>query len=195
MTSPMPLSERSTNSRGTKRQAPKDEDVIVEGAAADWAAASKSKRTKIERKPCINKTHDRHYNEIASNRLSDTELPYVPPAGDRTVPKSQRTSPSSGPNAPLNCYCGKPENASQGTVRCANSPHCNVGTYHRKCVGLASRKENPGWRCFACRPSPASTSSQQQCPPTPTARSLFSSQPSQNSQPEPPPSEPSPLIF
>lgn len=53
------------------------------------------------------------------------------------------------------CNCGKQENFMEATVQCANVPNCSVGTYHKKCVGLASRKETTGWRCVACRPIPS----------------------------------------
>lgn len=53
------------------------------------------------------------------------------------------------------CTCGKQENLMEATVQCANVPHCSVGTYHKKCVGLASRKETTRWRCVACRPIPS----------------------------------------
>ena len=54
------------------------------------------------------------------------------------------------------CTCGEQENLMEATVQCANVPNCSVGTYHKKCVGLASRKETTGWRCVACRPIPSS---------------------------------------
>ena len=54
------------------------------------------------------------------------------------------------------CNCARPENNHESTVQCANALNCEVGTYHNKCVGLASRKETTGWRCVACRPLPSS---------------------------------------
>ena len=53
------------------------------------------------------------------------------------------------------CNCDKKDNLMEATVQCANVPNCSVGTYHKKCVGLATRKETTGWRCVACRPIPS----------------------------------------
>ena len=74
----------------------------------------------------------------------------------RSTEATQRMAPSPGSAAdPRVCSCGKPANASNDIVHCANAPHCRIGTYHKICVGLANRNETTNWRCVKCRPTPS----------------------------------------
>ena len=82
-----------------------------------------------------------------------------PVTAQRLKPLLPKPPPSIDSAPRTVCNCGRPENINEATVQCANAPKCEVGTYHKKCVGLASRKETTSWRCVACRPLPSSMQS------------------------------------
>lgn len=83
------------------------------------------------------------------------------PREPATTILAETSTPSSFRETTSNsvCHCANPENMGAPTVQCANSLNCHVGTYHKKCVGLATRKETAGWRCVSCRPTPSSIKS------------------------------------
>lgn len=51
------------------------------------------------------------------------------------------------------CSCKKEVARDDGSVICANQ-QCPVLTFHKACVGLASRQVPNGWRCWQCRAKP-----------------------------------------
>ncbi|GAB1731855.1 hypothetical protein NU195Hw_Modified_344t1 [Hortaea werneckii] len=60
----------------------------------------------------------------------------------------QRSSP---PDARAKaCSCGQAITDMQSAVTCAGA-NCKHGTFHRACVGLATRPVTDGWRCWECR--------------------------------------------
>lgn len=74
------------------------------------------------------------------------------------------------------CSCKQPVTSEDEFVFCAGE-WCAILTYHKRCVGLSSRKQTEGWRCYPCRPKP---------PPNalaPSQRMALSSSHSRNSPP------------
>lgn len=91
-------------------------------------------------------------------------------------------SPESGKQ----CSCGKPAGSIDASVRCAGSD-CKYGVFHRSCVGLSSRKDTTGWRCYACRPRIVLSNlpPTMVCPP-PADTSRLPASTTNSAEPEPP---------
>ena len=88
------------------------------------------------------------------------------------IPSPSSSSQNHFPVSP--CSCGKPTPDSEVNVTCANET-CKTGTFHKACVGLASRKDNSNWRCWQCRPKAPATLSSSQGPSSsqPTSAQLI----------------------
>ncbi|KAI7497886.1 hypothetical protein KC367_g5571 [Hortaea werneckii] len=69
------------------------------------------------------------------------------PPKQRSTTDQQSSSPGTRATA---CSCGQTIMDMQSAVKCAGA-NCKHGTFHRACVGLATRPVTDGWRCWECR--------------------------------------------
>ncbi|KAI7543496.1 hypothetical protein KC331_g7369 [Hortaea werneckii] len=113
-----------------------------------------------------------HFPGFATEPVHSSPRELPPPARKPHVPKVPKQTGASSPltqhikhaqRSPTShagaktCSCGQPVTDMQSAVKCAGAD-CKHGTFHRACVGLATRPVTDGWRCWECRRNSTATS-------------------------------------